>query len=241
MSQLAPFTDAARSIDPTNFSYAFINYYGFGSALALALDFELRARADRSVTLDDYMRAMWRVHGKPGGAQPGLVSRPYTLRDARDRLAEVADRAFADAFFDRYVEGREVPDYAKLLARAGIVVRRRSPGQGWSGAIFDANGRVSAQEGLVPWGSPAFEAGLEQGDTVVAIDGRPFEPEAIKGRKPGDAVALSVRRVDGRTADLTLTFAENPALEAVPIESAGGTLTPEQKAFRDGWLGSRRK
>ncbi|MGH9371569.1 MAG: M61 family peptidase, partial [Vicinamibacterales bacterium] len=28
MSQLAPFTDAARSIDPTNFSYAFINYYG---------------------------------------------------------------------------------------------------------------------------------------------------------------------------------------------------------------------
>ncbi|MGH9308139.1 MAG: M61 family metallopeptidase, partial [Vicinamibacterales bacterium] len=241
MSQLAPFTDAARSIDPTNFSYAFINYYGFGSALALALDLELRARSNGSVTLDDYMRAMWRAHGKPGGEQPGLVAKPYTLRDARDRLAEISDRTFADAFFDRYIEGRNVPDYGGLLAKAGIMVRRRSPGTAWSGAIFDANGRVSAQQGLVPWGSPAFRAGLEQGDTIVAIDGKPYTPDAIKDRKPGDTVTLQVRRVDGRTVDLRLTFAENPALEAVAIESANGTLTAQQKAFRDAWLGSRQR
>jgi predicted metalloprotease with PDZ domain len=241
MSQLAPFTDAARSIDPTNFSYAFINYYGFGSALALALDFELRDRSHGNVTLDDYMRAMWRVHGKPGGEQPGLVAKPYTLRDARDRLAEVSDRTFADAFFDRYIEGREVPDYAALLAKAGIVVRRRSPGAAWSGAIIDAGGRVSAQQGLVPWGSPAFKAGLEHGDTIVAIDGNPYTADAIKDRRPGDTIKLQVRRVDGRAAALTLTFAVSPALEAVAIESANGTLTPEQKAFRDAWLGSRRK
>lgn len=239
MSQLAPFTDAARSIDPTNFSYAFINYYGFGSALALALDFELRARSNGRVTLDDYMRAMWRAHGKPGGEEPGLVAKPYTLRDARDRLAEISDRPFADAFFDRYIEGRDVPDYAGLLAQAGIVVRRRNPGAAWSGAVFDANGRVGAQQGLVPWGSPAFKAGLEQGDTIVAVDGTPYTPGAIKDRKPGDTIELEVRRVDGRTVDLALTFGEDPALEAVAIESANGTLTAKQKAFRDAWLGSR--
>ena len=38
MSQMAPFTDAARANDPTNFGYSFINYYPYGSALALALD-----------------------------------------------------------------------------------------------------------------------------------------------------------------------------------------------------------
>jgi predicted metalloprotease with PDZ domain len=241
MSQHAPFTDAARSIDPTNFSYAFINYYGFGSALALALDLDLRARSGGRVTLDDYMRTMWKVHGRPGGPEPGLVARPYTLRDARDRLAEISDRAFADAFFDRYIEGRDVPDYAALLAHAGIAVRRRSPGSAWSGAIFDANGRVSAEQGLVPWGSPAFKAGLEQGDTIVAVSGRPYTVDAIKDRKPGDTITLTVRRVDGRTEELTLSFAEDPALEAVPIESAKGTLTPQQKAFRDAWLGSRQK
>ncbi len=97
MSQLAPFTDAARSNDPTNFSYAFVNYYPFGAALALALDLELREWSKGKTTLDDYMRAMWRVHGKPGGPEPGLVANPYTLADARARLAEVSTAALANA------------------------------------------------------------------------------------------------------------------------------------------------
>ena len=123
MSQMAPFTDAARAVDKTNFSTTFISYYTYGSAVALALDLSLRDRSNGKISLDDYMRAMWRVHGKPGGPQPGLVAKPYTLADARARLAEVSgDRAFADEFFDKYIEGREVADYARLLLRAGYVV-----------------------------------------------------------------------------------------------------------------------
>jgi predicted metalloprotease with PDZ domain len=241
MSQLAAFTDSARSIDPTNFSYAFINYYGFGSALALALDLDLRQRSDGKVSLDDYMRAMWRVHGKPAASAPGLVARPYTLADARDRLADVSNREFADEFFARFVEGREVPDYAALLAPAGIRVRKRHPGRPWTGATIDSTGRVTAQQGLVPWGSPAFEAGLEHGDTIAAVGGKPFSPQALQNRKPGERIDLEVKRIDGRAVRLALTLGEDPALEAVPVESTGGTLTPSQRAFRDAWLGSKRK
>ena len=112
----------ARTIRPT-IAYSFINYYPYGSALALALDLSLRERSAGKLTLDDYMRALWRVHGKPSAARPGYVAKPYTLEDARARLAEMTDdRAFADEFFSRYVEGREVPDYAQLLAPAGVVV-----------------------------------------------------------------------------------------------------------------------
>ena len=32
---------------------------------------------------------------------------------------------------------------------------------------------------------------------------------------------------------------EDPRLEIVPVEQTGGTLTPEQKQFRDAWLGSK--
>jgi predicted metalloprotease with PDZ domain len=132
MSQMAPFTDAARSVDKTNFSTTFISYYTYGPALALALDLSLRDRSNGKISLDDYMRVMWRVHGKPGGPEPGLVARPYTLQDARDRLAEASgDRAFADEFFDKYVEGREVPDYARLLHRAGYLFKKRAGG--WIG------------------------------------------------------------------------------------------------------------
>jgi predicted metalloprotease with PDZ domain len=235
MSQLAPFSDAARSVDPTNFSYSFINYYPYGSAIALALDLELRQRSKGRLSLDDYMRALWRVHGKPGGAQPGLVAKPYTLKDARDRLAEAADdRQFADNFFARFIEGREVPDYAALLAPAGIVVRKRQPGIGWSGAEIDASGKVTE---LVDWGTPAFNAGLEGGDVITSVDGKPFEP--FKSRKPGDKVTLEVKRPTGKVVTLTMILAEDPALDALPIETTGGALTAEQKAFRDSWLGSK--
>jgi predicted metalloprotease with PDZ domain len=241
MSRMAPFTDAARSNDPTNFSYSVISYYTFGSALALALDLELRARSNHRRSLDDYMRAMWHVHGRPASPVVGLVAKPYTLKDARDRLAEVSDRSFANEFFDRYIEGRESPDYARLLAPAGVVVRKRNPGAAWSGATIDGSGRVSALQGLMPWGSPAFEAGLEHGDVITAINDKPFAVDELKAGKPGDRIALKVRRIDGRTVSLALTFREHPALEAELAEETSGSLTAAQKAFRDAWLGPKRK
>ena len=237
MSQMAPFSDAARSVDPTNFSYAFINYYPYGAAIALALDLDLRQRSKGRLSLDDYMRAMWKVHGKPGGPQAGLVAKPYTLQDARDRLAEVAgDRQFADTFFTKYIEGREVPDYASLLAPAGIVVRKRNAGVAWTGAQMDGSGKVTQ---LVSWGTPAFDAGLEQGDVIVSVDNAPFD--TLKSRKPGDKVVLEVRRPTGKTATLTLSVGEDPAMEAVAVETTGRTLTPAEKTFRDSWLGPKLK
>ena len=62
--------------------------------------------------------------------------------------------------FSRYIEGREVPDYARLLAPAGVVVRKLNPGAAWCGATIDPSGRVAE---LVDWGTPAFVAGLEAG------------------------------------------------------------------------------
>jgi hypothetical protein len=35
--------------------------------------------------------------------------------------------------------------------------------------------------------------------------------------------------------------ADDPTLEILPVESTGGTLTAEQKSFREAWLGSKVK
>jgi predicted metalloprotease with PDZ domain len=246
MSHMAPFTDAARSVDPTNFSTTFISYYTYGGAVALGLDLTLRDKTNGTVTLDDFMRALWRTYGKPGGSQPGLVARPYSLTDLRDRLADVSgDRAFADDFYRRYMIGRDVVDYARLLQRAGVVLRKRNAGRAWAGELRAAPDAATRIGNLQAPGTPAYQAGLEQNDTIAEVDGQPVASiqqlnETIAAKKPGDRIAITYKR-GSSTATAHVTLREDPDLEAVLIEDTGGTLTVEQKAFRDSWLGSRQR
>jgi predicted metalloprotease with PDZ domain len=246
MSHMAPFTDAARSVDPTNFSATFISYYTYGGAVALGLDLSLRDRTNGAVTLDDFMRAMWKTYGKPGGPQPGLVARPYSLTDVRDRLADVSgDRTFAEDFYRRYMIGREVVDYARLLRRAGVVLRARNPGRAWAGELRAAQDGPARIGNLQAPGTPAYEAGLEQNDTIVDVDGQAVTSlqqaaDAIAAKKPGDRIRVTFKR-GPVTGSATITLREDPELEAVLLEDTGGTPTAEQKAFRDSWLGSRQR
>jgi predicted metalloprotease with PDZ domain len=245
MSQMAPFTDAARSVDRTNTSITFISYYTYGAAIALGLDLSLRDRSNGKISLDDYMRAMWRVHGKPGGPQPGVVATPYTLEDARARLAEVSgDKAFADNFFNKYIEGQEAIDYAPLFLRAGYVWRKSNPGAAWLGTVAFDRGGSGTISNLLDWGSPLHAAGLDQGDTVVELDGRKVADgtslqAVLKAHKPGDKITMSYRRRNGAGGTTTVTLAENPSMEVIEIERTGGTLTADQKRFRNAWLGSK--
>ena len=121
MSRLAPFVDAAVSVDRTSFDNTYISYYTWGAAIALGLDLTLRDRSNGKTTLDDFMRALWQKHGKPGGKAPGYVDNPYTVADLKATLAAVAgDAAFAESFFARFIQGRELVDYGPLLERVGL-------------------------------------------------------------------------------------------------------------------------
>ena len=147
MSRMAPFIDGGQAVDRTNWSTTVISYYPFGGAIALALDLSLRGRTGNRVSLDDFMRAMWRSYGKPGGRE-GYVARPYTAADAEATLAEVSgDAGFARDFFARYIQGHDVAQYDKLLSPAGFIVKKRNPGRPWVGDLqFDTRGglRVGA-------------------------------------------------------------------------------------------------
>jgi predicted metalloprotease with PDZ domain len=248
MSRMAPFVDGGRAMDRTNWSNTVISYYPYGGAIALALDLTLRDRTDSRATLDDYMRAMWRVHGKPGGSREGYVDRPYTTDDAQARLAEVSgDAAFARDFFDRYVRGREVADYSRLLQRAGLVVRKREPGRAWLGDIrFDARGDGARVGAVVPSNSPAYAVGLDQDDTLTQIGGeRVASPEAVSmalGRhRPGERVAVVFIDRTGASKTGSVVLGEDPHVDVSAVESLGGSLTPAERAFRDRWLNSQAK
>ena len=237
MSQQAPFTDAAVSIDPQNKGNTFISYYPFGEAIALALDLELRLRGR---TLDDFMRAMWKSHGAQGHFAP---LRPYTVTDARAALGKVSgDAAFAADFFARYVEGHEAAPYADLLRRGGFVLRAAKVGMAWLG---DVPVRYEGGKALVTaatlMGSPVYQAGVDRNDRIVSIDGRAMAGAGdwnavLASHQPGDAVPL-VYESRGLTVRTTISFAQNPRVEIVTLEEAGEAVSDQVRAFRMSWLG----
>jgi len=242
---MAPFIDGGRTVDRTNWSNTVVSYYPFGAAIALAMDLSLRDRTDNRLSLDDYMRAMWRKFGKPGGGREGYVDHPYTIDDAEATLAEVAgDRSFARDFFARFIEGHELAEYNRLLARAGFAIRKRHAAQAWLGDVrldFRSGARV---DGLVSPDWPLYAAGIDQDDVLQQADGQRIAADAdlaaVLGRhKPGDVIAIVFVDRTGAANTASVTLTENPHVEVVPIEAAGGSLTSAHQQFRERWLKPR--
>jgi len=236
MSQLAPFVDAARSIDPTNFENVFISYYTYGEALAFGIDLAIREQFPGK-SLDDWMRTVWREHPD--------IDRPYTLDDLQSALAKTTGNSqFAAEMFERHIAGKEPLDYAALLAPAGFKLQKAHTGQAWIGGERLTSGDGSVEiSGNALYGSPLYNAGLERGDRISECDGQPVKTAAdlrtcAEKRSPGASVRLTAKtRAGSKTANVTLS--EDPSLEIVAYEKAGLQPSPEQNAFRELWLRSK--
>jgi predicted metalloprotease with PDZ domain len=245
VSRFAQFVDSAQWTDPLNINNTYVSYYDWGAVIGLGLDLSLRARTNHKVTLDHYMRRMWQDFGRVPPSVEGTVARPYTSQDLRTVLADVSgDRAFADDFFERFVQGRDVVDYAPLLARAGLTLRQSNPGRAWIGDVsFDfSNGTPLIAEPTIE-DTPVYLAGLDRGDELLSFDGIAVTgpgrlEEAVLRRRPGDRVRLSIRR-RGVAQELTVIVGEDPRLQLIPVESTGRALTSAESAFRSEWLRSR--
>jgi len=70
--------------------------------------------------------------------------------------------------------------------------------------------------------SPAEEAGLREGDVIIAIDGQELSPErsvaeVVASHKPGDKVMLEVKPSEGEqeSREVTVTLGEHPDQKGV--------------------------
>ena len=236
MSRMAPFVDAATSIDQRNFGNTYISYYTYGQALAFGLDLTLREHFPGK-SLDDWMRTVWHEHPD--------VDRPYTMSDLQRALAEATgDERFARAFFDHHITGKEPLDYANAVGAAGLVLRKAHSGKAWWGneqIRFSAAGADISGETFQ--GSPLYRAGLERGDRIISVDDTDVTAETtvdslLSKHKPGDHLALRVHSRRGEH-DARVTLAEDPRLELVTFEETGRAITAAIKAFREAWLSSK--
>ena len=236
MSEQAPFVDAARSIDATNFRNTFISYYTYGAALAFGLDLSIR-HSFPGKSLDDWMRVMWRHHPD--------IDKPYTLDDLENSLAEATGSAdFAQSVFKKNIYGREPLDYATLVRPAGLELRKVHAGKPWVGGMrWEAADSGVRLADVALRGSPLYKAGLESGDVISQCDGKavkkPDELQDCLGKHAvGDQVSVEyTSRTGGKTA--TLTLAEDPAVHLVTFEESGREIDEPTRKFRQDWLRSK--
>jgi predicted metalloprotease with PDZ domain len=235
MSRHAVFFDGGASNDPTNQANIFISYYTYGQAIALGTDLAIRAQFPGK-SLDDWMRAMWREHPD--------TQKPYTLEDLQSTLASVTSKEFANDIFANHVYGKEPMDYEKLLAHAGILLRKATTPKVYTGVqAFTFSDRGADITTSTPRGSPLYNAGLDRGDRIVEWDGKAIKTQAdlttlLDTHKPGDRIKLKVE-TRAATKDVELELAGPQGFELEPYEMAGKDLTPAMKAFRDSWLSSK--
>jgi len=180
------------------------------------------------------------VEARLGATDLAVVSQDFFRAALADDLK--SDAAFARDFFGRFIQGRELADYSALLRRAGILVRRTAPGRAWIGEVrFDDRSGTVRLASPPPFGSPIYAAGLDVDDEIRQVDGariRSFAEltAALGRRRPGDRIAVAFADRSGRQRTSTITLAEDPAFELVPVERGGGSLTPAQRAFREQWV-----
>lgn len=231
-SQRAVFVDAGVAVDKTNYQNMFTSYYTYGAALALALDLELRAKY--KLTLDDFMRALWKKYGKTEIA--------YTVPGLEETLAQVTnDKKYAADFFTKYIYGHDAIDYAPLLANAGIELNRSFAGKAWLGNIAldtNKNNQLFIASNTIK-NTPVYNAGLDIDDIIISIDGKNVTQkkewdDVLAQHKINDVVEV-VYKHRNETKKTSITLKESPFVKA----AVKANVTESENAFRNAWLGEK--
>jgi predicted metalloprotease with PDZ domain len=178
------------------------DYYSAGQMIWLEADALIRAKTGGRKSLDDFARAFFGVNDGEWEVQD-----TYTFDDVVATLNGVMPYDWAGFLRDR-LDGRkgltggieasgwrlvykDTPNaYAKANARGGgDFVYSLGLSLGKDGSIGD-----------VRWDSPAFDAGLGTGATVVAVNGQAYDKEAledaVKAAKDGTPIELLVKEFD---------------------------------------------
>jgi len=232
MSRRAVFVDAGVSIDRNNYANTFTTYYTYGAFIALGLD--LRLRTEFNLTLDDYMQALWRAHGK--------TEIPYTIDDLQNVLSKLTNAAFAADFFSHYIQGTEKNDYVSLLAKVGLELRKAEAGKASIGNLrFNLNSADRKNVLVTPTikGSPAYEAGLDFGDVILSIGDDTVNgsiDEILKKYRPGQEVSITFEHKN-KVKTSIMKLQESNLLEVLENENADS----QQIRLRNAWLSSKIK
>ncbi|HEY9463240.1 MAG TPA: PDZ domain-containing protein [Vicinamibacterales bacterium] len=180
-----------------------ISYYTKGAVVAFLLDAKIRRATGGRRSLDEVMREAYARYSGTHGFTP------HDFRALTERVAGID----LGTFWQTAIEGTEELDYSEALEVFGLQFRPASvtpngKPKAWIGATtkIDAGRLLIAQ---VKRETPAYTAGLNVDDEIVAIDEVRVRSDRLDERleqySPGDRVSVLVARRDRlRSLDLVL-------------------------------------
>ncbi len=204
------------------------DYYLEGALLWLDADTLIRERSHGARSLDDVARGLF------GGDDGSFVVSTYKFDDVVRALNQVLAYDWA-GFLHARLERRGGAAPLDGLARGGyrlVMTEKKSP-------LFESYERAEklrdfsfsiglslkdAKVSAVAWDSPAFRAGIIQGDVISGIDGSSF------GDADDLADAITAAKRGGRPIQLLLTSGKR--YRTVQVDDRGGLRYPH--LVRDG-------
>jgi predicted metalloprotease with PDZ domain len=206
-----------------------ISYYNKGELLGIILDLAVRNASHGQASLREVLQWMNNNYAKKG--------RFFDDSNGVRQAAEMVSHSDLDSFFTNYVAGTEEIPWDDFLRSVGLrveAVTTTVPDPGFlASRNFDGPMTVAA----VAPGSEAEQAGLQVGDTILELQGKPAGQESrqeLSRLNPGDALTVKVRsrRAGERELRWKISSRQEVSYEVKDLER----VTVDQHARRVAWL-----
>ena len=206
-----------------------ISYYNKGELLGVMLDLAVREASHGQASLREVLQWMNETYAKKG--------RFFNDSEGVREAAEAVSHADLAEFFTKYVAGtEEIPwdDFLRTVGLHVVAVTNTMPDAGFiASRNFDGPMTVAA----VTLGSEAEHAGLQVGDTIVELQGKPAGQESrqeLARLSPGDTLTVRVRSRRGAERELRWKIGSRQEIsyEVRDLDQ----VSAEQRARRTAWL-----
>lgn len=202
-----------------------MSYYSRGSLIAMMLDAKIIEHCKGKESLDNFLQKIYKKYYLEKG-------RGFSESEFKKELSSFSG-ANLDDFYDKYIDGTEMPDYSKEFAPLGLKVDytgELKPSVGIS--VSESGGKVIVKG--IRSNSSAEDAGLSVNDEIIGLNGfrinKATLDEYFKSVRKGDEISLLFSRDNQLySADIIVTEYEKPSFKYVPA-------TGDDKNYYDFWL-----
>ncbi len=174
-----------------------ISYYNKGELLGVMLDLRVREASHGQASLREVLQWM--------NSNYARKNRFFNDSDGVREAAEAVSHADLTSFFTKYVAGTEEIPWDDFFRTVGLHVQAVANDLPDAGFIASRNFDGPMLVAAVTPGSAAEQAGLQVGDTIVELQGKPAGQESrqeLSELSSGDTLAVKVRSRRGAEREL---------------------------------------